>query len=172
MTSGRVSPSDLPDSPGQSRPYSPNKLHHTQPQHLPKRAPPPINQANGFPSARPSAVVVASTVQRPAAVSQAVVGFQQSTSNQLNDEQPKLKTLPTHFDDDDDDLEEVPVVKTYKEEGTPAIFSSRTSLSGLTFTDDEREEEVKQETTNRNVRKRFVLKFQRLRNSLTHTCKS
>ena len=164
MTSGRVSPSDLPDSPGQSRPYSPHRMQQNQNQHQQqqqqqqsqaKRAL-PTNPVNGFPSARPSAVVVASTVQRPAAsaVPRAVVGFEQSTANQLNGEQPKLKTLPTNFnaDEDDDDLEEVPVVKTYKEEGTPANFSSRTSLSGLTFTDDEREEEVKEETTNRNVR--------------------
>jgi hypothetical protein len=51
------------------------------------------------------------------------------------DEKAKLKPPPPP--DDDDDLEEVPVAKTYKEEGTPAVFSSRTSLSGLTFTDDE-----------------------------------
>jgi hypothetical protein len=47
--------------------------------------------------------------------------------------------------DEDDDFEEAPVVKTYKEEGTPAIFSSRTSLSGLTFTDDERDDAIRKE---------------------------
>ena len=36
--------------------------------------------------------------------------------------------------------DEVAVARTYKEEGTPAIFSSRTSLSGLTITDDEDDE--------------------------------
>ena len=168
MTSGRVSPSDLPDSPGQSRPYSPHKLQQNQNQHhhhQQKRAL-PTNPAHGFPPTARQPPLVASTAQHQlllhgAAVAAApsssspsavVVGFQQppSSANQLPStatttttttarDGPNLKPLPASFDDDED-FDEAPVVKTYKEEGTPAIFSSRTSLSGLTFTDDERED--------------------------------
>ena len=164
MTSGRVSPSDLPDSPGQSRPYSPHKMqqnhhHHHQQQQQQRRALP----TNGFHSARPPAVV-ASTAQHGTTAATAAahpssavaVGFLPPTplppppasANQLTatvkEVEAKLKPLPPNFDDDED-LEEVPVVRTYDVEGTPAIFSSRTSLSGLTFTDDERDEGIRDE---------------------------
>jgi hypothetical protein len=142
MTSGRVSPSDLPDSPCQSRPYSPHKMQQQQQQQQQqqRRAPAAAIQTNGatgFPSVRATAltstVPLASTaLVPPAAV--AVVGFS-PLRNQLLDDPSKPKVPSSDFDED-----EVPVAKTYKEEGTPAIFSSRTSLSGLTFTDDEHDE--------------------------------
>ena len=129
MTSGRVSPSDLPDSPCQSRPYSPHKMQQQQQQ---RRA--PTNGAAGFPSVRTAALTSTAPHTSTALVPPAAVGFSQ-LRNQLLDEPAKPKVPSSDFDED-----EVPVAKTYKEEGTPAIFSSRTSLSGLTFTDDEHDD--------------------------------
>ena len=134
MTSGRVSPSDLPDSPGQSRPYSPHKQQQPQ-----QRRAVPINQsavgahAHGFLSANQRAAVLPTST---APHSTAVVGFE--TRNQLPSTNDCSKTSKASQSEHEED--EVAVARTYKEEGTPAIFSSRTSLSGLTITDDEDDE--------------------------------
>jgi adenomatosis polyposis coli protein len=88
-TSGRVSPSDLPDSPSQTMPASP------RPRPGPKRPAPP-------PSAPPLAPAHQKSVYAD-------------------------------------------VVMSYQEEGTPAVFSTRTSLSGLEFEDEEKENDAKKE---------------------------
>lgn len=143
MTSGRVSPSDLPDSPGQSRPYSPHKIAHQQQlsqQQQQKRAI-PINQsaavahAHGFLSANQRAAFAPPTSTAAPLSATAVLGSQ--TRNQLPSTTDCQTSKASQSEVEED---EVAVVRTYKEEGTPAIFSSRTSLSGLTITDDEDDE--------------------------------
>ena len=98
-TSGRVSPSDLPDSPSQTMPGSPRP-----------RPPPRPAKASGAPPLAPAAV----------------------------------KSMYAD------------VVTSYQEEGTPAVFSTRTSLSGLSAIDFEDEEKEKEEKKPEEERKEEV----------------
>merc|ERR1719209_1342564 len=90
-TSGRVSPSDLPDSPSQTMPTSPRPGG--------SRAPPRPSKAPSVPPLAPA----------------------------------HQKSMYAD------------VVTSYQEEGTPAVFSTRTSLSGLSAIDFEDEEKEKEE---------------------------
>lgn len=92
-TSGRVSPSDLPDSPSQTMPTSPRRSRRK-----PLQQQPQLTKLS--PAVRPIAAA------RP--------------------------TPPQTITEEDNDG-----VRTYEEEGTPAQFSERTSLSNLTFDDEE-----------------------------------
>jgi len=94
-TSGRVSPSDLPDSPSQTMPGSPHHGHAST--NYSNRNAPGQNQS-GPPRPMKNFPPLASTHKKPM------------------------------FDDG---------IKSYQEEGTPAVFSTRTSLSGLEFDDED-----------------------------------
>ena len=101
-TSGRVSPSDLPDSPIQSRPFTPSKLlsKPKQPLEAPKRT--------AFTKEPSTADIdVSADISQP----------QNASSNQSKEQEV--------FDE----------IKTYDEEGTPAVQSRRDSLTRLDIDD-------------------------------------
>lgn len=113
--SGRVSPSDLPDSPGHSRPYSPSKFFQVQ------------RKAH-----HPGTPVIQTTKQ----VSAFLYPQPIEPSNPSDDPMPATNNFAvtrTCFDEGD--------VKHFKDEGTPMIFSSRTSVSQLSFSEDDDNEE-------------------------------
>ncbi|XP_040564630.1 uncharacterized protein [Lepeophtheirus salmonis] len=108
-TSGPVSPSDLPDSPCQSRPRTP-----------------PISRKGGKAD---------ETAPATGASGKQFVNQEERPLPQFINK----KTLSQSTYEDG--------VKAFQEEGTPANFSTRTSLSNLTFSDDEDEDKRTQNSS-------------------------
>ena len=111
-TSNRASPteSDLPDSPTQPMPpakFPPPSFQYQQPNGLHQHPParPPPHQTSSHGYHHPASQHLPTTSQQPPLA-------------------PKFEK-PMFSDN----------VKAFQEEGTPAVFSTRTSLSGLTFDD-------------------------------------
>ena len=116
VTSGRVSPSELPDSPCGSPPMT-------------RKSPSPKGFLNKAVEARPSANVV-----KGAASTQTASATQKAVAADVN----KAATLP-NTTTTENILEDVfeDKVQNYNVEGTPAVISERNSLSDLTFSEDE-----------------------------------
>ncbi len=128
--SGHVSPSDLPDSPIQSRPYSPKqqgKQLQKQP-HLPPQ-----------PAARPAyaglAFAKTSTATQKAILTSAD-GCSGSRLEPKNSSEAIAATPASDLIQAEDDFG-TDRVKTYDCEGTPAGHSGRASLSDITLSDEE-----------------------------------
>ena len=116
VTSGRVSPSDLPDSPCQSRPFSPSR----------KQPPPP---PKGFLHSLLKPEETAVSASRSRTVNTAAAKTVSSANSN------KTNTIANTVDNtqDTEDLVNEEQVKTYIEEGTPAEhLSPKTSLDDLT----------------------------------------
>ena len=119
-TSGRVSPSDLPDSPCQSPPLSLKKAATARPPHA------VAAQASSFPSF--------SSAMKPCTPNDK---FREKATDRTINNGPTTNAEETTataavVSGDNEDT-----VKKYNEEGTPACFSGRTSISRLTFSDEE-----------------------------------
>jgi hypothetical protein len=165
-TSGRVSPSDLPDSPGHSRPRTPTgqpqkQQLSKQQQQQPQGAEAAAADSNSFPL----------EVRKPEAQQPSIGRELEAARGENNAPKPgkdgmiqsqkeerekataegkaqQLQQQPTNREKDEVDAIRPPLlsedgVKTYQEEGTPGVFSSRTSLSRLTFSDEDDEEIAK-----------------------------
>jgi hypothetical protein len=131
VTSGRVSPSDLPDSPCQSRPYSPTTTRKQ-----------PLETQKGFlrqsQEPKPSAATpeesadATTTTATPLPITAAA----DETEEHRNEQKEFLD-----YEADEDVFEDEDGIKTYHVEGTPAIISGRASLSDITLSDDENEQQ-------------------------------
>ena len=135
-TTRPVSPSDLPDSPCQTRPQSP------------KRAQQPRNN-NAFSQRKPLKGEGDGGCFPPIEEALDVTGTAVEAAEANNDEEKKSGTVEgiIKSSGEEDSLFRLSDerVKVYGDEGTPGVFSSKTSLSKLTFSDDDHEEKQKEE---------------------------
>ncbi len=133
-TSGRVSPSDLPDSPCQTRPTSPPRPQIWRPRQSEAAA----GSQNGFLPTEAVAVaagvgasVTTAAASQPLAVgAEAQLGSQSNlTSNGVNTSGVGVGEAGLIEDIEDDERD---AIKSYQVEGTPAILSGRGSPDDLT----------------------------------------
>ena len=148
-TSGRVSPSDLPDSPCQSPPPKGGHQHPRVPT---------------LPIQRPYHQQQPSAVSRPQQSRATAPNAEQNQSNALASDttigcfphaaitlmQPSSATVENGRKEKVETEEESASAGVVDEGATPACFSSRTSISRLTFSDDEDKIELKEDKLNTN----------------------
>ena len=159
-TSGRVSPSDLPDSPCQSRPRSPPKPHpsNKKPQKtmrvmpscsFPTNTPFPIQNTSNN-----TAKLHGNTENRPKEEKAMV------TNNSRPYAYNKVSQHAIQETNQEEECDEREEVKCYVDEGeTPAACFS--PLSRLTFSDDDKEGQKQGELSNHNS-SRLKVKFSNL----------
>lgn len=124
VPSGRVSPSDLPDSPIQSRPYSP---------------PPKPTAAAAGKLGKPSVAQVAKPAFAFAAVPTTAPATTANASQKALEPPAESKNIfKPHQETEDEVFEDDEGIKTFDCEGTPACHSQRASLSDITLSEDEK----------------------------------
>lgn len=134
VPSGRVSPSDLPDSPIQSRPYSPP---------LPKPAAgklgKPLVAKPAFAFTTNAAAAAAAVTANASLHHHGQKALEPAESKNTIKASTEASAAQVSNQEIDDEVFDEDNVKTFDCEGTPACHSQRASLSDITLSEDERE---------------------------------
>ena len=156
MPSGRVSPSDLPDSPIMSRPCTP-KSKPTAATRLPLVNQTAATGRNPDGTVRTAFPFTATVSKHPLPTVSAIANHNEAvpttSASFSGDDATKnvlVQTRTTSFKIEDDFENEN--VRTFDEEGTPAVISGRASITDLTLSD---EEEIDPKPTN-EVKKEVI----------------